>query len=102
MKKVKFIFTLPDNKHEIELFISPLSKQIIDCIINEYSGIAETGNIEYWLLLTPRVIANSLRPLIKAGYIKCFAGGSTMWNNSQYGGSIYKIVGREKGKDYEK
>lgn len=72
--------------------MSLLAKKIYDCIRDEYAGIAETGNIEYSLDLTPRQIANSLRPLIKKGIITCTKGGCTMATYTEFRGSIYKIM----------
>lgn len=84
-KKVKFTFS---GRHQL---VSPLAEKILKCIKEEYNGIAETCNIEYSLSLTPRTIASALKPIIKAGHIKCIRGGGTLWNNNQYGGSIYKL-----------
>ena len=92
-KKIKHLFYADGGSRQVELLVSPLAEKILKCIA-DYSGIAETGNIEYDLELMPSTRANALRTIIKAGFIKCFKGGGTMWNYKQYGGSIYKLVGK--------
>lgn len=80
------------NEPVVERPISKLGYKILDVIENEFAGIAETGDIEAWMALTPRQIASALRPFVKSGKIKCYSGGHIFHSEKQFGGSIWKVV----------
>jgi hypothetical protein len=71
------------------LVVSPFAQKIIKCL-KDYNGIAETGNIQYELGMTGRMIANIMRPLIKLGIVKIIGRGCSM--ETEFGGSVYKLV----------
>ncbi len=69
---------------------TPLQEKFIKCLKEEYSGFAETANIQHDLDWTPRKVAAVGRSLCKRGVIAIANGaGSTM--DSQHGGSIYQL-----------
>jgi hypothetical protein len=76
---------------QLEPLVSPLARKVIKCL-KDYNGIAETGNIQYELGMTGRMIANIMRPLIRRGLVKILGRGCNM--ETEFGGSTYELTGK--------
>lgn len=68
-------------------------EKFLKCLTEEYSGFADTGNLESDLTWTPHKVAAVGRALKKKNLITITPGAGTTLNSNREGtGSVYALV----------